>query len=45
MRQENREIKEFNKIIEVMKSYDVCRLALNDGGYSAFEGYKVDKTT
>ena len=33
MRQENREIKEFNKIIEVMKSCDVCRLALNDGGY------------
>ena len=33
MRQENREIKEFNEIIEVMKSCDVCRLALNDGGY------------
>lgn len=33
MRQKNREIKEFNEIIEVMKSCDVCRLALNDGGY------------
>ena len=30
MRQENREIKEFNEIIEVMKNCDVCRLALND---------------
>ena len=27
MRQENREIKEFNEIIEVMKNCDVCRLA------------------
>ena len=33
MRKENREIKEFNEIIEVMKNCDVCRLALNDDGY------------
>ena len=33
MRQKNREIKDFNEIIEVMKRCDVCRLALNDGGY------------
>ena len=33
MRQENREIKEFNEIIEVMKNCDVCRLALNDDEY------------
>ena len=33
MRQKNREIKEFNEIIEVMKRCDVCRLALNDDGY------------
>ena len=33
MRQKNREIKDFNEIIEVMKRCDVCRLALSDGGY------------
>lgn len=33
MRHKNREIKEFNEIIEVMKRCDVCRLALNDDGY------------
>ena len=33
MRQRNREISEFNEIIEVMKKCDVCRLALNDHGY------------
>ena len=33
MRQENREKKEFNELIEVMKRCDVCRLALNDDGY------------
>ena len=33
MRQGNREIKEFNEIIEVMKNCDVCRLALNDDEY------------
>ena len=33
MRQENREIKEFNEIIEVMTNCDVCRLALNDDEY------------
>ena len=33
MRQENREKKEFNELIEVMKRCDVCRLALNYDGY------------
>ena len=33
MRQKKREITEFNEIMEVMKSCDVCRLALNDDGY------------
>ncbi|MCI7145198.1 MAG: pyridoxamine 5'-phosphate oxidase family protein [Clostridiales bacterium] len=33
MRQQNREIKDFNEIVEVMKKCDVCRLALNDEGY------------
>lgn len=33
MRQKNREIKDFEEIIEVMKQCDVCRLALNDDGY------------
>ena len=33
MRQKNREIKELDEIIEVMKRCDVCRLALNDEGY------------
>ena len=33
MRQGNREITEFNEIIEVMRKCDVCRLALNDNGY------------
>ena len=33
MRRSDREIKESDKIIEVMKKCDVCRLALNDEGY------------
>ena len=33
MRQKNREITELNEIVEVMRSCDVCRLALNDDGY------------
>ena len=33
MRQKNREITAFNEIVEVMRSCDVCRLALNDDGY------------
>ncbi len=33
MRRSDREIKEPDKIIEVMKKCDVCRLALNDEGY------------
>ena len=33
MRQKNREITNFNEIVEVIRSCDVCRLALNDDGY------------
>ena len=33
MRKKNREITELNEIVEVMRSCDVCRLALNDDGY------------
>lgn len=33
MRRSDREIKDFNEIIEVMEQCDVCRLALNDEGY------------
>lgn len=33
MRQNKREITDFEEIIEVMKRCDVCRLALNDDGY------------
>lgn len=33
MRRSDREIKDFNAILEVIKQCDVCRLALNDDGY------------
>lgn len=33
MRRSDREIKDINEIIEVMKRCDVCRLALNDGDF------------
>lgn len=33
MRRTDREIKEFNEIIEVIKKCDVCRLALHDEEY------------
>ncbi len=33
MRRSDREIKDFNEILEVMKRCDVCRLALNQDGY------------
>lgn len=33
MRRSDREIKELNDIIEIMKKCDVCRIALNDNGY------------
>lgn len=33
MRRSDREIKEFDKLVEVMRKCDVCRLALNDGEY------------
>lgn len=33
MRRSDREIKEFDEIVQVMERCDVCRLALNDDGY------------
>lgn len=33
MRRTDREIKDFNKIIEIIKKCDVCRIALNDNEY------------
>lgn len=33
MRRKDREIIDFDEIIEVMKKCDVCRIALNDDGY------------
>lgn len=33
MRRSDREIKEMDEIIQVMKKCDVCRLAMNDDGY------------
>ena len=33
MRQSDREVKDFNEIIEIVKRCDVCRLALNYDGY------------
>lgn len=33
MRRGDREIRDFSEIIVVMKKCDVCRIALNDGGY------------
>jgi len=33
MRQANREVKDINEIIEIMRRCDVCRLALNDDGF------------
>ena len=33
MRRSDREIKEFDDMVEVIKKCDVCRLALNDEGY------------
>ena len=33
MRRADREVKDVNEMIEIMKRCDVCRLALNDEGY------------
>ena len=33
MRKKDREITDFNEIVEVMKNCDICRLALNDDGF------------
>lgn len=33
MRRSDREIKEFDKIVEVMRKCDVCRVAINDEKY------------
>ena len=31
MRQSKREVKDFDEIVKIMESCDVCRLAFNDG--------------
>lgn len=33
MRRADREIKDFDEMVEIMEKCDVCRLAFNDGGY------------
>ncbi len=33
MRRLDREVKEFKEIVAIMEKCDVCRIALNDGGY------------
>lgn len=33
MRRSDREVKDFEEIVAIMRKCDVCRLALNDGGY------------
>ncbi|MGN0164706.1 MAG: pyridoxamine 5'-phosphate oxidase family protein [Lachnospiraceae bacterium] len=33
MRQANREVKDINEIIEIIRRCDVCRIALNDDGF------------
>lgn len=33
MRRVDREVKDFDEMVEIMKKCDVCRLALNDDGY------------
>lgn len=33
MRRKDREISDFDEIIEVIKKCDVCRIALNDDGF------------
>lgn len=33
MRRKDREITDFNEIIEIMKKCDVCRIAMNDGDF------------
>lgn len=47
MRQANREVKDKNEIINIIRSCDVCRLALNDDGYPYIIplnfGLKVDE--
>ena len=44
MRRSDREIKDFDEIIEVINKCDVCRLAINDGDYfhCASEGKKLE---
>lgn len=36
MRRSDREIKEFDKIVEVMRKCDVCRVAINDEKFHTF---------
>ena len=33
MRRKDREVTDFEELIAIMKKCDVCRIALNDGGY------------
>ena len=33
MRRKDREITDFNEIIEIIKKCDVCRIAMNDGDF------------
>ena len=33
MRRKDREIKDFNEIIEIIRKCDVCRIALHDGDF------------
>lgn len=33
MRRRDREIKEFDRIVEIVKKCDVCRIAVNDGEF------------
>ena len=33
MRRSDREIKDFGKIVEIIKKCDVCRIAMNDGDF------------
>ena len=33
MRRKDREITDFNEIVDVIRACDVCRIAMNDGDY------------
>ncbi len=48
MRRSDREIKDFNRMVDIMEKCDVCRIALNDAGYPYMVplnfGMEVDDT-